>query len=142
MLTITFEARAELEFWLREIVRFNGQDIWPSPSAVRVVYTDASLQGYTVEHGCHIQGQWLPEEAKQSSTWRELRAVRQVLEVFASKLRNERVHWYTDNQNISRIITTGSKNLNLQHEALAIFSTTVANSKRGKSTSRLFEPYC
>ena len=93
MLTVTPEARAELEFCLWEIAKFNGQDIWPSPSAVRVVYTDASLQGYggyTVEHGCHIaHGHWLQEEANKSSTWRELRVVRQVLEAFASKLRNE-----------------------------------------------------
>ena len=45
-----------------------------------MVYTDASDSGYagfTVEHGCHIaHGQWLPEEASRSSTWRELRAVR------------------------------------------------------------------
>ena len=120
MLKVTPEARAELEFWLDEIVKFNGQDIWPSPSAVRVVYTDASHQGYrgyTVEHG--YQGQWVPEEAEQSSTWRELRAVKQVLESLAVKLRNERVCWFTDNQNVARIITTSSKNSNLQAEALA-----------------------
>ena len=36
--------------------------------------------GYTVEHGMHIaQGNWIPEEAKQSSTWRELVAVGRVL---------------------------------------------------------------
>ena len=44
MLIVTPEAQAELEFWLREIAKFNGQDIWPRSSAVRVVYTDASLQ--------------------------------------------------------------------------------------------------
>ena len=38
MLKVTPEARAELEFWLGEIVKFNRQDIWPSPSAIRVVY--------------------------------------------------------------------------------------------------------
>ena len=134
MLAVTPEARAELEFWLCEIAKFNGQDIWPSPSAVRVVYTDASLQGYggyTVEHGCHIaHGHWLQEEANKSSTWRELRAVRQVLEAFASKLRNERVRWFTDNQNVTRIIATGSKKPDLQAEALAIFSTSVANNIR------------
>ena len=56
--------------------------------------------------------------------------MRQVLEAFAAKLRNERVCWYTDNQNVARIIVTGSKNPSLQQEALAIFSTSVANSIR------------
>ena len=72
MFTVTPKARAELEFWLCEIAKFNGQDIWLSPFAVRVLYTNASLQGYgsyTVEHGCHIvHGHWLRENANKSST--------------------------------------------------------------------------
>ena len=71
-LRITPEARIELQFWSQEMESFNGQDIWHSPSALRVVYTDASdtgYGGYTVEHGCHIaQGQWSPVEKEQSST--------------------------------------------------------------------------
>ena len=133
-LTITVEAHKEIEFWCSEIERVNGQNIWPSPSAIRVVYTDASdtgYAGYTVEHGCHIaHGQWLPQEASQSSTWRELRAVRRVLESLVTKLRNQRVRWFTDNQNVSRIITTGSKKPQLQAEALAIYSASVANNIR------------
>ena len=70
-LPVTAEVRKEMEFWCIEIARFNGQNIWPSPSAIRVVYTDASdtgYAGYTVEHGCHVaHGQWLPHEATQSS---------------------------------------------------------------------------
>ena len=31
-------------------------------------------------------GQWSPEEARQSSTWRELKAVRLVLEEFGPRL--------------------------------------------------------
>ena len=39
VLPLTTEALAEIEFCCLEITRFNGQNIWPSPSAVRVVYT-------------------------------------------------------------------------------------------------------
>ena len=50
-----------------------------SPSAVRVVYSDASETGYggfVVEHGaCISYGQWMAEQAKCSSTWCELSAV-------------------------------------------------------------------
>ena len=50
-----------------------------SPSAVRVVFTDASetgFGGYTIEHGCHIaHSQWTQQEMHHSSTWRELAAV-------------------------------------------------------------------
>ena len=83
----------KVQFWLAEMVKFNGQNI--GPSALRVVYTLASqtgYAGYTVQHGCHIAyGLWLPEEASKSSTWQEIRAVRQVLEALESKLSNERV---------------------------------------------------
>ena len=50
MLTVIPEAKAELEFWLREIIKYNGQDTHlygQSPLATRVVYTDASHQGYS-----------------------------------------------------------------------------------------------
>ena len=39
---ISSEARSELQFWLENIEKYNGQNLWPSPSAVRVVYSDAS----------------------------------------------------------------------------------------------------
>ena len=84
-----------------------------------------------VEHGCHIaQGQWLPQEAKLSSTWRELLAVLKVLQSLTSKLRNQRIHWFTDNQNIVRILSVGSKNPLLQQEAIAIFNNSITNQVR------------
>ena len=39
------EGRREVKVWLCGIENFNGQDIWKSPSAVRIVYTDASNTG-------------------------------------------------------------------------------------------------
>ena len=48
-----------------------------------------------------------------------------VLESFESKLQNERVCWFIDNQNVVRIVLNGSKNPALQQEALAIFDTSV-----------------
>lgn len=94
-LVLTPEAVVELNFWVHEITNFNGQHIWPQPSAVRLVYSDASSTGYggyLVEHGNMIANeQWFESESKQSSTWRELKAVRLVLESFQSKLENERV---------------------------------------------------
>ena len=54
-----------------------------------------------VELGRDIaNGQWSPVEARQSSTWRELKAVDQVLRSFAEKLAGHRVKWFTDNQNV------------------------------------------
>ena len=54
--------------------------------------SDTGFGDYTVGHGGLIaNGLWSDEEAMQSSTWRELRAVRLVLESFGPKLQNERV---------------------------------------------------
>ena len=113
-------------FWFIELSKFNGQYIWAKPSAVRVVYSDASATGfggYTVKHGGLIaNGQWSEEEAKCSSTLQELSAVRMAQESFQSRLSNKRIRWFTDNQNVVRIVQYGSKNAALQSEALAIFS--------------------
>ena len=125
------EARSELEFWHMQVDCINGHEIWHNPSAVRVVYSDASDSGYggfTVEHGCHVaHGAWSAEEMSQSSTCRELRAVRMVLESLIPKLKNERVRWFSDNQNVVRIMEVGSKKPQLQEEALAVFSIATQN---------------
>lgn len=128
-LLLTADAMEELSFWLEHIDKFNGQNIWPRASAVRVVYSDASstgFGGYCVEHGDQVvTGQWSKEETTQSSTWRELRAVRLVLDTICQKVKNFRVRWFTDNQNVARIILYGSRKPILQEEALAIFATCV-----------------
>ena len=131
MLEMNPEARSELEFWLSQVDHINGHEIWHSPSAVRVVYSDASGSGYggfTVEHGCHVAHcAWSAQEMARSSTWRELRAVRIMLEFLVSKLKNERVRWFSDNQNVVRIMEVGSKKPQLQEEALTIFSIAAQN---------------
>jgi len=125
-LVLSAEDLDEIQFWLDKITHFNGRNIWPTPSAIRVVYSDASATGYgryVVEHGNSVaNGQWSPSKAGQSSTWREVRAVRMVLESFQSKLKNGRVRWFTDNQNVVRIVQPS-----LQIEALGILSACVSN---------------
>ena len=84
-----------------------------------------------VEHGDKVAaGQWSVEEAKQSSTWRELHAVRLVLESFKGMLSNECIRWFTDNQNVVRIVLHGSRKPELQAEALSILSLCVQNKIR------------
>ena len=90
MLEVTPEALRELGFWKACLADNNCQPIWHSPSAVRVVYSDASDTGYgwyVVEHGpCGVAyGQCTTHEAHQSSTWRELTAVLTVLSAVAVK---------------------------------------------------------
>ena len=130
-LVLTAEAVVELKFWFHEIEKVNSQHVWPRPSAVRVVYSDAystGYGGYMVEHGNLVANeQWSVDESTQSSTWYKFRAVRPVLESFQSKLKNERVRWFTDNQNVVRIVQHGSRVPSLQAEALAIFAVCVAS---------------
>ena len=126
ILPISHEAKCELLFWHESLQHYNGQPIWRSPSAVRVVYSDASDTGfgtYVVEHGSVVvHGQWTQEEVRESSTWRELRAVTQSLEAVAHHLASHRVRWFTDNQNVVRIIQVGSRKGKLQQEAIKIFN--------------------
>lgn len=71
----------ELRFWLQNINSLNGCPMWFRSSAVRIAYSDASntvYGGFIVELGSHIaaQGSWDTVEAIQSSTMREIVAVR------------------------------------------------------------------
>ena len=66
------------------------------------------------------------EQAK-SSTWRELAAVARTLESVSVLSCNSRVKWFTDNQNVVRIIKVGSRLPELQVLALSIFKTAFAN---------------
>ena len=97
-------------------------------AAVRVVYSNASSTGYgsyTVEHGILVaSGHW---SSAHSSKWNELLAVRMVLELFKVKLANERIHWFTDNHNVVRIVQYGNLKPLLQAEAVGIFSICANN---------------
>ena len=129
---LTQEALNELEFWHTNLEFFNGQPLWRSPSAVRLVYSDASdtgYAGYWVEHGVHVaQGLWTIEESELSSTWRELQAVALVLRSVATKLAHCNLRWFTDNQNVVRIIQVGSRKDHLQSIAIEIFKQCFLNS--------------
>lgn len=125
-LLLTEASKQELQFWSSSLEDYNSQPLWQSPSAVRLVYSDASdtgYGGYLVEHGtCVAHGHWAVTEAGKSSTWRELVAVARVLEPIAHRLCGERVRWFTDNQNVVRILTVGSKKPELQQEAIHVFA--------------------
>ncbi|KAL9963329.1 hypothetical protein ACROYT_G032521 [Oculina patagonica] len=122
----------ELVFWQSNLDHLNGRRIWFKSSAVRVAYSDASdtgYGGYIVELGPQVaaQGVWSADLAKESSTMREIVAVRKVLHSFAPKLAGLCVKWHTDNQNVARIIDVGSRKSSLQVEAKRIFEICVLN---------------
>ena len=75
-------------------------------------------------------GQWTQSEAKQSSAWRELRAVSDLLEAFAPKLSQCRVKWFTDNQSVVCIIQVGSAKDHLQCLGIKIFKNSIQSSHK------------
>ena len=72
ILVLMPEARDELLLWKRQ-----------RSSAVRVVNSEMLAVKYS---GQITNRQWTEQEAQQSSAWHELRAVRLVLQLFATKL--------------------------------------------------------
>ena len=96
-----------------------------SSGATCVVFTDTSSSGFggfIVGVGSSIaHGQWPAYEIQQSSTWRELKAVDQVLHSFASVLAGHTIKRFTDNQNVVCIVRAGSRRPQLQDEAMSIF---------------------
>ena len=68
-LTVSIDAREEIDFWLQKVESLNGRQFVWSPSATRVAYSDASSSGYggyTVEVGPHCQAQFDVAGAKGS----------------------------------------------------------------------------
>ena len=68
-----------------------------------------------------MAGSWSQEEMSASSTLREILAVKYVLLSLVPKLAGSSIKWFTDNQNVPRILSCGSGKSHLQREALAIF---------------------
>ena len=133
-LVLSEDAKSELKLWKECLPAYNGQAIWFESGATRVAYSDAKSSGYggyVVEIGDSIShGHWSLDEKDMSSTWRELRAVYGVLLAFANKLRGHTVKWFTDNQNVVRIVQVGSKKEHLQEGAMCIFQACLEHGVR------------
>ena len=107
------EARREIKFW-KENFENDGQPIWQASSKVEVLtFSDAS----EIAWGCYaVQlgdrkavGSWSAEESGKSSTFREIKAARLVLESLAPELASKEVRNRTDNQGTERIMLVGSR---------------------------------
>ena len=73
-LEVTPEAKTELQFWLCNVHKYNGQNIWHQPAAMRLVYSDASSTGYggyTVEHGPQLHMGSGPNKRWQTAPYGE-----------------------------------------------------------------------
>ena len=128
------EAQREVEFW-KENFSNSGYPMWsPSPKIEVLTYSDASdtgWGGFSVQIGEHAAvGSWSEEESQGSSTLRELKAARLVLESLAPMLQGKEVLHRTDNKNTERILSVGSRKKELHQEAVMTYKLCQANNIR------------
>ena len=104
----------------------------PKSSTVRVFfYSDASdtrYGGYFVQCGQDlVSGTWSDKEIRTSSTLRKILAVKFVLLSLLDQLSGLTVKWFRDNQNVTRIVSSGSSKGDLRSEALSNFNNCCSN---------------
>lgn len=121
-----------MTFWRSNVASLNGIPIWPErnkPS--KIIYSDASASacGSFIEfEGKVFHQNWSDLKKSQSSTFRELLAVSLSMKAFSESLQAQSVTWFTDNQNVVRIVNCGSRVPALQDLAMDIFQTCLLNS--------------
>ena len=102
------DVHEELLFWQTQTPFLKGQPIRFGTGITRVAFFDASSMGYggnVLELGPHVvHGEWSESEASQSSTWK---AVYQVLCSYARQFGGHAIKWFTDNQNVVRVVQVG-----------------------------------
>ena len=123
---VTSESREEMQFWLSHIHELNGCTFKPRPTTSRIIFTDASDHGYggfaMLRLGKLICcGRFNKHESQQSSTCRELLAVKYMLESYGNLLRNESIQVHIDTFSATRILSVGSTKNHLQKIAIDIF---------------------
>ena len=120
------EVTHDLNFWSHNLAHVNGFSFKHRPTTTTMLFTDASQYGYggfTVKklEKLICTGKFTPHESEKSSTFRELLAVKLVLQSYSHILANEEVQINTDNFNASRILLIGSSKPFLQQLAMDIF---------------------
>ena len=103
----------------------NGVVFWAPPFIPsKLVFSDASSTGcaaFIQGSGLVFHTNWSLEESQKSSTWRELATIKLSLEAFDPNIAGHRLRWYTDNQNVVRVIRVGSMIKELHELAVDIF---------------------
>jgi hypothetical protein len=122
---------SELRFWLVNLNCLSSRNLFKSCATTRICYSDASdtgCAGYEVSVRDSISHRmWSPEEARESSTYRELLGVCTVMTAIPHVLTAQSVKWFTDNQGVVSIINNGSMKPKLQELAVNIYQFAVRN---------------
>ena len=124
-LSLHQEAIKEIIFWKNNIKIINKRFIKEYKIPSLLVYSDASNSGlasvYKEKGKANICYKSFSDQEKfQSSTWRELEAIRVSLNSSKNKFENKTIFWYTDNYACSLITRKGSNKPKLHDLALEI----------------------
>ncbi|XP_071123255.1 uncharacterized protein [Mytilus edulis] len=121
----------ELRFWYFYCEKISFRHIsYFHRMPERIVFSDASEYagaGYIVGSNNVAHFMWDKSEKTKSSTWRELKAVSNILQSVHNQLSGKLVKIYTDNQNVTKIIRKGSMKSELQDIALDVFNICLDN---------------
>ena len=128
------EAQNEVKFWMGNFSN-SGYPIWsPCPKIDVMTYSDASeigWGGYAVQIGDLLAtGCWSEADRKRSSTWREIRGTKLVLQSLVDSLKGKEVLHRTDNQNTVHILSVGSRKQDLHQDAIDIYKLCQQNNIR------------
>ena len=130
ILTFNFKLTTELQYWVSNVRVLNGRNMFTQPQRFdTMVYSDASELGYggyaiSSQKTLVCQEHWLESEGGKSSTWRELKAMHNMLLAIGKNLIcNNHAQWYTDNQNIIRILDRGSRKQDLHSLVEAVIQS-------------------
>ena len=115
----------QINFWKSNLREINHKLFDSDLHCYTVIYSDASSTGYggyIVENPNSIaHGMWSESEKLNSSTWKELTAVKNVLMSLIDFVKGKKIKWFTDNQNIVHIINKGSMKSHLQDIAYIVY---------------------
>ena len=123
---------SELYFWQSNINAINCKRLSTYDKSSIIIYSDASnvaAAACTVEiDRKNFHKIWTTDAALESSTWRELKAIKLALCSFQHVFSGKSLNWYIDNQNCVKIVEASSMKENLQAIAMSIFSICLINS--------------
>ena len=130
--SLSAEALNETKFWSECLGDYNGQPIWPIDPSIKIMtYSDASNTawgGYVVHIYDQVaKGNFSENEIGQSSTWRELKGTLNVMKSYVNILKGNTVKHRTDNQNVVRALSTGSKTDSVHAIVIDIFKLCIEN---------------
>ena len=125
-LSLTAGTIEELTLWLQNIKSLNGFIFKPRPVASHIVFTDVSGSGYggfmfSKFERLICSGSFTSEERKQSSSFRELLAIKLVLKSYGKLLHDQAIQVNVNNLNAVRSLTIGSATKGIHTIAIDIF---------------------